>query len=70
VLGDCDPEHHHDDRDEPQSPPRHSSPTRLERKTPRFRTGLFGLTALGFSAPGRQPFPNLKLKTQKATAPR
>ncbi|WP_210203155.1 hypothetical protein [Bradyrhizobium sp. AC87j1] len=42
----------------------------LQRKTPRFRTGLFWLTALGFQRLAASRISNLKLKTQKATAPR
>src|SRR5689334_18750312 len=46
------------------------SQRRPQRKTPRFRTGLFWLTALGFQRLAASRTPNLKLKIQKATAPR
>jgi len=41
-----------------------------KRKTPRFRTGLFRLTTLGFQRLAVSRSSNLKLKIQKATAPR
>ncbi|MBR0983000.1 hypothetical protein [Bradyrhizobium liaoningense] len=45
-------------------------PAALKRKTPRLRTGLFWPTALGFQRLAASRIPNLKLKIQKATAPR
>ncbi|MCS3759490.1 hypothetical protein [Bradyrhizobium centrosematis] len=41
-----------------------------QKKTPRFRAGLFWLTALGFQRLAASRSSNLKLKIQKATAPR
>ncbi|MEZ2143782.1 hypothetical protein AAE026_16095 [Bradyrhizobium sp. DN5] len=71
VLGDDNAEHHYDDQEKPQA--RRSRPAaqpRLTRKTPRFRTGLSWLTALGFQRLAANHACNVRLKIQKATAPR
>jgi hypothetical protein len=52
-----------------QRAPSKSAPA-LKRKTPRLRTGLSLLTALGFQRLAVSHVSNLRLKIQKATAPR